>query len=89
VGSKFIQHNPLAADGKEAFVAFVTWWTAQVPQLKFDFKRVFGENDLVLVHHKRTLSPTDRGSGWHRDRRGARAPLRGRAIRWSGAPACR
>ena len=62
MGSKFIQHNPLAADGKEAFVAFVTWWTAQVPQLKFDFKRVFGENDLVLVHHKRTLSPTDRGS---------------------------
>jgi hypothetical protein len=29
-----------------AFVAYVKWATTQSPELNFDFKRVFGENDL-------------------------------------------
>ena len=62
VGAQFIQHNPLAADGAAAFVAYVKWATTQSPELNFDFKRVFGENDLVAVHYHRTLSATDRGA---------------------------
>lgn len=44
VGTQFIQHNPLSADGTKAFVKYVKWATTQSPELNFDFKRVFGEN---------------------------------------------
>ncbi|BBC35043.1 hypothetical protein SGFS_063370 [Streptomyces graminofaciens] len=40
----------------------MTWRTAEYPELKFDFKRVIGENDLVVLHYRRTLSATDRGT---------------------------
>ncbi|MFF3371939.1 nuclear transport factor 2 family protein [Streptomyces sp. NPDC002680] len=62
VGSEFIQHNPLSADGTKPFVAYVTWRTTQSPDLKFDFKRVFGEKNLVAVHYKRTYDAADRGA---------------------------
>ena len=62
VGAQFIQHNPLSADGTKPFVAYVTWRTTQSPDLKFDFKRVFGEKNLVAVHYKRTYDATDRGA---------------------------
>ncbi|WP_217570113.1 nuclear transport factor 2 family protein [Streptomyces sp. GbtcB7] len=62
VGAQFIQHNPLSADGTGPFVAYVTWRTALSPELKFDFKRVLGEEDLVAVHYKRTYDSADRGA---------------------------
>lgn len=62
VGAKFIQHNPLSADGTGPFVAYVTWRTTLSPELTFDFKRVFGEKDLVAVHYKRTYDSADRGA---------------------------
>ena len=62
MGAQFIQHNPLSADGTKPFVAYVTWRTTQSPDLKFDFKRVFGEKNLVAVHYKRTYDATDRGA---------------------------
>ncbi|GAA3815947.1 hypothetical protein GCM10022403_056810 [Streptomyces coacervatus] len=62
VGAQFIQHNPLSADGTGPFVAYVTWRTTLSPELKFDFKRVFGEKDLVAVHYKRTYDSADRGA---------------------------
>ena len=39
VGAQYIQHNPLAGDGAEAFVQFVTGFLAQVPELRVDIKR--------------------------------------------------
>jgi predicted SnoaL-like aldol condensation-catalyzing enzyme len=60
-GPVYIQHNPQAADGFDAFIAFVKSFTAQFPQLHVDIKRVIGECNLVVTHSHITTSPTDRG----------------------------
>ena len=62
-GPVYIQHNPQAADGFDAFIAFVKFFTAQNPQLHVDIKRVIGECNMVVTHSHITLSPSDRGSG--------------------------
>ena len=61
-GPVYIQHNPQAADGFDAFVDFVKFFTTQNPQLHVDIKRVIGECDMVVTHSHLTLSPSDRGS---------------------------
>jgi hypothetical protein len=47
VGSKYIQHNPQAADGPEAFIGFVKWYRGEFPQLAVEIKRMIAEGDLV------------------------------------------
>jgi predicted SnoaL-like aldol condensation-catalyzing enzyme len=61
-GPVYIQHNPAAADGFDAFIAFVNAFTTANPQLHVDIKRVIGECNLVVTHSHLTLSPSDRGS---------------------------
>jgi predicted SnoaL-like aldol condensation-catalyzing enzyme len=61
-GPVYIQHNPQAADGFQAFIAFVKGFTTQFPQLHVDIKRVIGECNLVVTHSHLTTSPQDRGS---------------------------
>jgi predicted SnoaL-like aldol condensation-catalyzing enzyme len=61
-GPVYIQHNPQAADGFDAFIAFVHTFTQQFPQLHVDIKRVIGECNMVVTHSHLTLSPDDRGS---------------------------
>jgi predicted SnoaL-like aldol condensation-catalyzing enzyme len=61
-GPVYIQHNPQAADGFQAFIDFVKFFTTQNPQLHVDIKRVIGECNMVVTHSHLTLSPSDRGS---------------------------
>ena len=61
-GPVYTQHNPLAADGFQAFIDFVKGFTAANPQLHVDIKRVIGECNMVVTHSHLTLSPSDRGS---------------------------
>ncbi len=61
-GPVYIQHNPQAADGFQAFIDFVHFFTTQNPQLHVDIKRVIAECDLVVTHSHLTLNPNDRGS---------------------------
>ena len=60
-GPVYIQHNPQAADGFDAFIAFVKFYTGQYPQLHVDIKRVIGECNMVVTHSHITTAPTDRG----------------------------
>jgi predicted SnoaL-like aldol condensation-catalyzing enzyme len=73
-GPVYIQHNPQAADGFQAFIDFVKGFTTQFPQLHVDIKRVIGECNLVVTHSHITTSPQDRGSAvadiFRLDRRG-------------------
>jgi predicted SnoaL-like aldol condensation-catalyzing enzyme len=62
MGPMYIQHNPLAGDGAEAFIAFFTGFKTQFPNARWDFKRVAAEGDLVWVHSHFTLGTGDRGS---------------------------
>ena len=65
-GPVYIQHNPQAADGFEAFIEFVKFFTTQNPQLHVDIKRVIGECNMVVTHSHITLSPpTAAGGGRH------------------------
>lgn len=62
LGSQYIQHNPQAADGPEAFVQFVKWFTGQFPDLKVEIKRAIAEGDLVVTHSLLKTSADDRGT---------------------------
>ncbi len=62
LGSRYIQHNPQAADGAEAFIGFVTWYREEFPELSVDLKRVIAEGDLVVTHGVIKTSPEDRGT---------------------------
>jgi predicted SnoaL-like aldol condensation-catalyzing enzyme len=60
-GLHYIQHNPQAPDGFEAFVQFVTNFVEQFPQMSLDIKRAVAEGDLVVTHSLLKTSPEDRG----------------------------
>jgi predicted SnoaL-like aldol condensation-catalyzing enzyme len=62
VGDRYIQHNPQAADGPEAFIGFVKWYRGQFPQLHVEIKRMIAEDGLVMTHSLLTTSPEDRGT---------------------------
>jgi predicted SnoaL-like aldol condensation-catalyzing enzyme len=62
VGGKYIQHNPQAADGTEAFIGFVRGLAQQFPEASIDIKRVIAEGDMVVTHGLLRTSPDDRGT---------------------------
>jgi predicted SnoaL-like aldol condensation-catalyzing enzyme len=62
VGNRYIQHNPQAADGPEAFVGFVKWIREEFPELHLDIKRMIAEGDLVVTHSHLQNYPDDRGT---------------------------
>jgi len=62
VGDRYIQHNPQAADGPEAFIGFVNWYRGEYPELHVEIKRTVAEGDLVVTHGVIKTSPEDRGT---------------------------
>lgn len=62
LGDRYIQHNPLAADGPEGLKAFLEYAKANLSSFKVEFKRVFADGDYVIVHAHATSGPDDRGS---------------------------
>jgi len=50
IGDKYIQHNPLLPDGKEALLQAVEIWFKNAPKEKVDFQRVAADGDLVYLH---------------------------------------
>lgn len=61
VGDRYIQHNPQAEDGSDAFIGFVNYLRGQYPQLRLDIKRVIAEGDLVVTHAQVILTPGQPG----------------------------
>jgi predicted SnoaL-like aldol condensation-catalyzing enzyme len=49
-GAHYIQHNPQAPNGFEAFIRFVVGFAKQLPQLSLDIKRAVAEGDMVVTH---------------------------------------
>jgi predicted SnoaL-like aldol condensation-catalyzing enzyme len=60
-GDRYIQHNPQAQNGPEAFIGFVHWLRGEFPELQLDIKRVIAEGDLVVTHSHLTLVPGEPG----------------------------
>lgn len=57
VGDRYVQHNPDAADGPKAFIAFVTWLRGEYPNLRLDIKQVIAEGNMVVTHSHLDLEP--------------------------------
>ncbi|MFC5910354.1 ester cyclase [Streptacidiphilus monticola] len=57
LGPVYIQHNPGAEDGPEAFIGFVRWLRGEYPNVKLHIKRVIAEGDLVATHAHLDLEP--------------------------------
>lgn len=60
-GDRYIQHNPEADNGPDAFIGFVHWLRSEYPQLRLDIKRVVAEGDLVVTHSHLVLVPGEPG----------------------------
>ena len=61
-GPHYIQHNPQATDGFDAFVQFVGAFAEEFPQMSLEIKRVIAEGDIVATHSLIKSFPEDRGT---------------------------
>jgi predicted SnoaL-like aldol condensation-catalyzing enzyme len=59
LGDKYIQHNPLAADGPEGLKAFLEFAKQNLATYRTEFKRVFADGDYVIVHAHAKANPND------------------------------
>ena len=48
----YIQHNPIAPDGRQSLKNLLTDGFSKQPKTKVDFKKVAGDGDLVFLHIK-------------------------------------
>ena len=62
LGTKYIQHNPLAADGPEGLKNFLEFAKTNLPTYHTEFKRVLADGNYVIVHALAKANPDDRGT---------------------------
>lgn len=61
-GPRYIQHNPLAADGIEGFRKFIEFRREKFPNARSEIKRALVDGDMVILHVHSVREPGERGS---------------------------
>ena len=56
IGDVYLQHNPMVADGKEAFVKGIGGFVSQAPQARSHIKRAIAEGDLPVKFRAQVLA---------------------------------
>ncbi|MFK7805670.1 MAG: nuclear transport factor 2 family protein [Anaerolineae bacterium] len=59
VGAEYIQHNPLVANGKQAFIDYFDEMAKGYPGKQITFVRAIAEGDLVALHTHQTWPGND------------------------------
>jgi predicted SnoaL-like aldol condensation-catalyzing enzyme len=60
-GERYIQHNPNIADGVDGFKAYVRQLRETFPFVRGEVKRIFAEEDFVIVHMHAKREPEEEG----------------------------
>jgi predicted SnoaL-like aldol condensation-catalyzing enzyme len=58
---EYKQHNPYAASGAAAAIAFLGPYLKQNPEARTDIKRAIADGDLVAIHNNPKQNAKDRG----------------------------
>ncbi len=61
VNPGYIQHNPMAATGRDAAIGFLEPFFKTNPGIRYEIKRVIADGNLVAVHSWGRFSESDRG----------------------------
>src|ERR1044071_8864466 len=57
VGDKYVQHNPIAADGKEAAVEVLGKALQALPGWTYEVKHAYVDGDYAIVHSHVRMKP--------------------------------
>ncbi|HLC43348.1 MAG TPA: nuclear transport factor 2 family protein [Methylomirabilota bacterium] len=62
MGPRYVQHNPVAADGHEGLKGFLQFLRDKFPNSRSEIKRVFADGDHVILHVHAIREPGTRGN---------------------------
>lgn len=62
IGDRYIQHNPMAADGREGLKNFLAFAKENMPDYRAEIKRVLADGNYIFLHVHSKRNPDDRGT---------------------------